>query len=87
MPYYETAPVCSLGFNPGHSQEHALRRSERREKYGDRWNEMKQMAIEHLRSCSGSGPKVLRTVVLDHDKVSGTHFHFVAGTEEIRVCM
>lgn len=50
-----------------------------------RWNEMKEMAIEHLKSCSGTGPKVLRTVVLDHDRMSGTHFDSVARTEEIQV--
>ena len=54
-------------------------------KYEDRWNEMKGMAIEHLKSCSGSDPKVLRTVVLDHDRISGAHFHFVAGMEEVEV--
>lgn len=51
----------------------------------DQWNEMKELAIKHLRSCSGSGPKVLRTVVLDHDRMSGMHFDSVARMEEIRV--
>ena len=46
---------------------------------------MKGMAIEHLKNCSGSDPKVLRTIVLDHDRMSGTHFHFVAGMEEVEV--
>ena len=51
----------------------------------DQWNEMKELAIEHLKSCSGPGPKVLRTVVLDHDRMSGMHFHSVARMEEIQV--
>ena len=51
----------------------------------DRWNEMKQMAIEHLESCSGSGPKVLRTIMLDHDGTSGMHFDSAARTEETQV--
>ena len=51
----------------------------------DRWNEMKEMGIEHLRSCSGPGPKVLRTVVLDHDRMSGMHLNSVARMEEIQV--
>jgi len=51
----------------------------------DRWNEMKEMAVEHLKSCSGPSPKVLRTVVLDHDRMSGMHFHSTARTEDIQV--
>ena len=51
----------------------------------DQLNEMKGIVIKYLKTRSGSGPKVLRTVMLDHDRVPGTHFHFVAGTEETKV--
>ena len=54
-------------------------------KHADQWNEMKGIVIEHLKTCSGSGPKLLRTVVLDRDRVPRTHFYFIAGTEGIEV--
>jgi hypothetical protein len=89
VPYHDIAPVCDLGFGPEFFQEQARYRSAYREKMAkrseDRWNEMKRLAIDHLRSCSGSGPKTLRTVILNHDRMSGMHFHSVARMEEIKV--
>lgn len=89
IPHHDIVPVCNLGFSLEFFQEQARYRSAYREKMEkrseDRWNEMKQMAIEHLRSCSSSGPKVLRTVILDHDRMSGMHFHSIARMEEIQV--
>jgi len=89
VPHHDIVPVCNLGFSLEFFQEQARYRSAYREKMekrsDDRWNEMKQMATEHLRSCSGSGPKVLRTIVLDHDRMSGMHFNSVARMEEVRV--
>ena len=78
-----------MGFGVELFQEQARDGAAYREKMGkeseDRWNEMKEMAIEHLKNCSGPGPKVLRTVVLDHDRMSGMHFHSMARTEEVQV--
>jgi len=89
MPHYDIGPFCGLGFSLELFREQArwqIAHKEKMEKvYKDQWNEMKQLAVEHLRSCSGSAPKVLRTVVLDHDRMSGMHFHSVAETEEIQV--
>ena len=83
------APAYDLGFGLEHLQEQVRDGTTYKEKMEketeDRWNEMKEMAIEHLKSCSGPGPKVLRTVVLDHDRMSGLHFHSTARTEEIQV--
>lgn len=89
VPHHDIVPICNLGFGLELFQEHARYRTAYREKMEkkseDQWNEMKELAIKHLRSCSGSGPKVLRTVVLDHDRMSGMHFDSVARMEEIRV--
>ena len=89
VPQHDVVPVCNLGFSLEYFREQARYRSAYREKMEkrseDRWNEMKQLAIEHLKSCSGSGPKLLRTVILDHDRMSGMHFNSVARVEEIHV--
>jgi hypothetical protein len=82
VPHHDTFPVCNFGFSLEDFQEQFRYQRERSEV---RWNEMKQLSIEHLRSCSGPGPKVLRTIILDHDRMSGMHFHSVARMEEIRV--
>jgi len=83
------APVYDLRLGLEHIQEQVRDGSAYKEKMEketeDRWSEMKEMAIEHLKSCSGPGPKVLRTVVLDHDRMSGMHFRSTARTEEIQV--
>ena len=81
------APVRNLGFGLDISREQARCRSAytKMGKRTDQWNEMKGIVIKRLKTCSGSGPKVLRTVVLGHDRVPGAHFHVVAGTEEIKV--
>ena len=87
VPYHDVLPLCNLGLEAFLEQVEC--QSTYRERMGkkseDRWNELKEMAIEHLKSCSGSGPKVLRTVVLDHDRMSGMHFNSVPRVEEIEV--
>ena len=82
-------PFCNLGLTLECFREQARYQKAFREKMEkkseDQWNEMKQLAAEHLRSCSSSGPKLLRTIVLDHDRMSGMHFHSVANMEELEV--
>ena len=89
VPQHDIVPVCNLGFSLRFFHEQAryqLACREKMEKKSEgRWNEMKQLAIEHLRNCSGPGPKTLKTIILDQDRVSGMHFHSVAKTEEIQV--
>lgn len=89
VPHHDTVPVCNLRFGLEFFQEQARYRSAYREtmekRSENRWSEMKQLAIEHLRSCFSSDPKVLRTIVLDHDRTSGMHFHSVARMEETYV--
>ena len=45
----------------------------------------KETGIEHLKTCSGTGPKVLRTVVLDRRGISETSFRLQTRIEEIQV--
>jgi len=89
VPYHDVLPIC-MGFIPDIFEEQARYQKAYREKMvkksEDRWNEMKEMAIDHLKTCSGSSPKMLRTVVLDHDRMSGMHFHSGARIEEIQIC-
>jgi len=89
VPYHDVVPICNMGFSPEVFEEQARYQNackeKMRKKSEDRWNEVRDMAIEHLKTCSGSGPKVLRTVSLDHDALSGMHFHSGARIEEIQV--
>lgn len=89
VPHHDMVPFCNLGLTLECFREQARYQKAFREKMEkkseDQWNEMKQLAAEHLRSCSSSGPKLLRTIVLDHDRMSGMHFHSVANMEELEV--
>ena len=51
----------------------------------DQWREMKETAIEHLKSCSGLSPKVFRTVVVDHDGRFSDCCRFRGRMEEVQV--
>ena len=71
VPNHQLAsPYSERQFTEGdyHSQYQAqLAYKERMDKQSeDQWRELKEAAIEHLKSCSGLGPKVFRTVVVDH---------------------
>lgn len=40
----------------------------------DAWEEVKNVAREHLKNCDSSGPKILRTVVLTHSGRNGVEY-------------
>jgi len=88
IPYHEVS-ICNMASSPEAAEEQVRCQNAHREKLKkkseEQWNEMKEMAIEHLKTCSGSGSKVLRTVVLDHDTMSGMHFNSGARIEEIQI--
>lgn len=90
VPYREAGPICDLELELEVFQVQAQHRSSYGEvmekKIEGRWNEMKVIALDHLKSCSGPGPKVLRTAVVNHNRASEIHSPPVARMEEIQVC-
>ena len=83
MPYYDGVPVCNLGLEQGALQEQAWSQKVHGERYVDRWSKVKEMAIQQIKSRSGSGPTVLKTVMLDHCRMPETYFHPAMGMEDI----